>query len=122
MAGVLANYKPEVTTLGWLAGWAHRAFEYREDCIVPLLVAAMNSKGKLGDEVYEALRQIVCREHPVGTISSYVTRRCWVSERSEGWALIEKTLLAAQRQEGLRQIILECVAKVILKPSLNCLK
>lgn len=111
VADVLAEYKPEVTSLGWLAGWAHRAFEYREDCVVPLLVGAMNSKGKFGDEVYEALRQIVCREHPVGTMSSYVIESLLGSERSEGWELIEKTLLAAQRQEGLRQVIVECVAK-----------
>jgi hypothetical protein len=35
-----------------------------------------------------------------------------MASRVEGWELMEKTLLAAQRQEGLRQVILETVDEV----------
>ncbi|MDP1564321.1 MAG: DUF5724 domain-containing protein [Pirellulaceae bacterium] len=111
VADALAKFKPEVTTLSWLAAWTHRAYNWEESSIVPLLISAMNAKGKLGDEIYEILRQIVCREHAVGTMASYVIESLLGSDRSEGWGLIEKTLLAAQRQEGLRQIIVESVAK-----------
>src|SRR5438445_357789 len=41
--------------------------------------------------------------------SPAVRRKILAAARSEGWELMEKTLLAAQRQEGLRQTILEIV-------------
>ncbi|BCX04301.1 MAG: hypothetical protein KatS3mg053_2239 [Candidatus Roseilinea sp.] len=39
----------------------------------------------------------------------HVTRGLLASSNPEGWACIEQLLLAAQRQEGLRQVILESV-------------
>ena len=39
----------------------------------------------------------------------HVTRAMLISARPEGWEFVEKLLLAAQRQEGLRQVILESI-------------
>ena len=39
----------------------------------------------------------------------HVSRALLMASRPEGWELMEKTLLAAQRQEGLRQVVLETV-------------
>lgn len=101
-----AEYRTEALTLPWLARWAHHAFRYRTECIVPILIAAMNS-GKSGDEVFDILYRSVTREDPIGIMSSHVIQSLLGSDRQAGWEIIEKTLLAAQRQEGLRQSILE---------------
>ncbi len=42
-------------------------------------------------------------------MGTHVVRGLLMSSRESGWELIEKTLLAAQRQEGLRQAILETI-------------
>jgi len=39
----------------------------------------------------------------------HVTRSLLLANRPEGWEFVEKLLVAAQRQEGLHQTILECV-------------
>lgn len=107
LASAIAEFQPEVVTVPWMIGWGGKAFGWNADCVVPLAVAAMNGKSKLGDEVYEELRKIVTREHSVATMSSYVIQALLESNRESGWELVEKTLLAAQRQEGLRQIIVQ---------------
>ncbi len=103
----ISAYDPQVITLPWLAQWAPYAFPYSADCVVPLLTAAMNQRSGPGDEVYEILRQSVTREHAIGIMGEHVIGSLLSSDRKEGWELMEKTLLAAQRQEGLRQSIVQ---------------
>lgn len=109
--GVLINqfkpYKPETLTAGWLAQWAQHAFSYRSDVVVPPLIAAINAGGKEGNEVFDILYQTVTREHPIGIMGEHVIKTLLGASRAEGWQLMEKTLLAAQRQEGLRQSIVQ---------------
>ncbi|MEZ6031739.1 MAG: DUF5724 domain-containing protein [Planctomycetaceae bacterium] len=98
-------YQPESVTPGWLAQWAQHAFNYRSQMVCPILISALDSKSKEGDEVFEILRATVLREHPIGIMGDHVIAALLGSSRPEGWELMEKTLLAAQRQEGLRQSI-----------------
>lgn len=100
------NYQIEVITLPWLARWATHAFSWNARCVIPLLAAAISSKGKTGDEVFEILSRTMTREDPVGVVSDHVIQSLLQANRQEGWELLEKTLLAAQRQEGLRQVLL----------------
>lgn len=105
--GCIAEFDLPVITLPWLAQWTPHAFPYQAECVVPLLTTALDARSKQGDEVYEILRQTVTREHDVGIMGDHVIGPLLRSNRQEGWDLIEKTLLAAQRQEGLRQSIVQ---------------
>ncbi|HMC87964.1 MAG TPA: DUF5724 domain-containing protein, partial [Gemmataceae bacterium] len=46
-------------------------------------------------------------EHTIGAMGQHVIRALLSASRPEGWELMERMLLAAGRQEGLRQSILE---------------
>lgn len=107
IAQLTAAFQPETSNPVWLARWAKHAFSWMDDKVAPVLAAAMNAKGRVGDEVYEVLHNTITREDPVGVMSDHVIRSLLLSNRQEGWELLEKLLLAAQRQEGLRQTILE---------------
>ena len=103
------RYPGEILTPAWLAAWAphlEESYGTDQDHIGHLLSAVIDTGGKEGDEVFEILRQSLCNEHEIGCMGVHITRALLTSSRQEGWELIEKTLLAAQRQEGLRQSIL----------------
>ena len=62
----------------------------------------------IGDEeVYRTLIQTIRGEHPTAAISTNAIRALLACSRPDAWREIERLLLAAQRQEGLRQTILE---------------
>ncbi len=65
LARQTAEFKPETLNLVWLARWAKHAFEWNECVVVPLLAAAMNVKGRDGDEVFDVLYKTITREDPV---------------------------------------------------------
>ena len=72
----------------------------------PLLIDA---GGAVGDEVFEILRLSATNDHEIGGMGRHVTGALMSASRPEGWEFVEKLLLAAQRQEGLRQVILESI-------------
>lgn len=75
-----------------------------------LLFAAMiNRGGKQGERVLAELVEVATSETRPGEMSHYVIMALLSCSRKEGWDAIQKLLLAAQRQEGLRQAILEKV-------------
>ena len=106
-ASAIEDYQLSVISLSWLAQWAQHAFSYSSDSVVPILISAMNEGGKEGDEVFDILYKTVTREHPIGVMGPHVIQSLLGSNREAGWEIMEKTLLAAQRQEGLRQSILQ---------------
>lgn len=110
MCFLAAQFKENVLSASWLATWgAHIQFGYREQQReIGVLCAAVISAGKKQDAdlVFETLRQILNGEHEIGAIGRYLFLALAAADREEGWGLLEKTLLAAQRQEGLRQSIL----------------
>ncbi len=97
----------------WLAGWAgHLATADTPVAPVPrtiggLLASAIDLGGRCGEETLAALIAVGNGEHPTGIMGGHVIVALLGSSRPEGWAFIERLLLAAQRQEGLRQTILE---------------
>lgn len=103
-------FQPEVITTEWIAAWCphvgHR-FYYLDQIAGPLLAAVIEQGGAEGDKVFEILRQSALNEHEIGAMGRHVPRALLSASRQDGWELIEKMLLAAQRQEGLRQVILE---------------
>ncbi|MCF6405265.1 DUF4132 domain-containing protein [Chitinophaga filiformis] len=60
-------------------------------------------------EVFSVFENIIFNKEPIGKVSSGVIRALLLSQREPAWQLVEKLLLAAQRQEGLRQTILEAL-------------
>lgn len=106
-ASCVSEYDESVVTPTWLAAWANHAFVYSSHYVAPLLIAVMNGKGKQADEVFDILYKTVTREHPLGIMADFVIESLLGANRPEGWEIIEKTLLAAQQQEGLREMILD---------------
>jgi hypothetical protein len=96
----------------WFAAWA----PYFRDTdmsgftpwqIGPLLAAAIDLGGEEGDATFQALVGSGNGEHAVGRMGEHVIVGLLRSSRPEAWEYIESMLLAAQRQEGLRQSILQ---------------
>jgi len=59
------------------------------------------------EEIYQLIEDIVFNKHPEGKVSRNMIKALLNSDQKQCWELVEKLLLAAQRQEGLRQTILE---------------
>ncbi|KQT33910.1 hypothetical protein ASG22_17585 [Chryseobacterium sp. Leaf405] len=58
-------------------------------------------------EICQLIEDIIFNKHPEGKVSQNIIKALLNSEQQHCWELVEKLLLAAQRQEGLRQTILE---------------
>ncbi len=96
----------------WLAAWAGHLTPYdyyghTAYVVAPLLAASIDKGDRTGYEVFDILKQSATNQHEIGVMSNHVIRAMLQSQRVEAWEYIEKMLLAAQRQEGLRQSILE---------------
>jgi hypothetical protein len=103
----LEGYEEDIT---WLAAWAgYLSSGYSGDAVGLVLAAAINAGGKEASAVFETLCDSARGTHDVGVMGRHVTRALLVASRPEGWEFVEKLLLAAQRQEGLRQSILEVI-------------
>ncbi len=91
--------------LRWYA--EHAAYlGWGSDALAPLFAAAIDS----GDaEILQILIASGKNEHAIGMMGDHVTKSLLMASRPEGWAFIEKLLLAAQRQEGLRQSIFQAM-------------
>ncbi|MGG6265687.1 DUF5724 domain-containing protein [Leptolyngbya sp. AN03gr2] len=91
--------------LAWFAAW----FPYLNrsaDTFGILFAAAINQ----GDEqIFQILMESALGDHEIGAMGNHVIRAFLTANRQEGWEFVERLLLAAQRQEGLRQRILETI-------------
>jgi Family of unknown function (DUF5724)/Domain of unknown function (DUF4132) len=94
--------------LPWLASWCPY-LGYNGDILGYLFAAAIDLGDAVGQEVFDLLIASAKGEHEIGAMGRHVTRSLLLANRPEGWEFVEKLLVAAQRQEGLRQTILECV-------------
>jgi hypothetical protein len=94
----------------WLAGWApYLSDSYLAQPLGVLFAAVIDAGGTEGEAVFEILTASARGEHPIGAMGRHVTTGLLVASRPDGWALVERPLLAAQREEGLRQVILETI-------------
>jgi len=96
--------------LPWLSEWAgHLNGGGVLDASGVLLAAAMDGGGERGDRIFDTLKATAAGKHPTGIMGRHIPRALLCSSRPDAWEYIEKLLLAAQREEGLRQVILEAV-------------
>lgn len=72
--------------------------------------------------VFQILRDTASTGHPVARMGRHVPLALLSSTDPEAWALAEGLLLAAQRQEGLRQVILETVDEAGPEPFTRLLR
>ena len=93
----------------WVAAWAAHLPGYDKDGLGLLLAAAIDAGGKTARNVLEILKDSAKGEHEIGAMDQHVTRALLACSDPEGWEFVERLLLAAQRQEGLRQTILETI-------------
>ena len=113
-AKTLGQYiQPDVPKATWLAEWASHlsllpqyGWALNADHLAPVFAAAISRKGAESDRVFEILCETLRGEHETCTYDGHVLGALLAGNRPEGWELVEKTLLAAQRQEGLRSDIL----------------
>lgn len=59
--------------------------------------------------IFSLFEDIIFNKEAIGKVSRGVIKALLLSEKETAWQLVEKLLLAAQRQEGLRQTILEAL-------------
>jgi len=112
LAQAFGKFRPEILTAQWLAAWApHLQLGYYSNGeeLGVLLAGVLEMSGPDSEPVFEILGQSLTNEHEIGGMGRHVYTAYLRSQRRDGWELIEKTLLAAQRQEGLRQAILEAI-------------
>ena len=99
------QYTPELD-LNWYAAWTPYLGYGADNTLGYLLAAAVEQNNA---EVFDTLVASAKGEHPIGAMGRHVPRALLTANKPEGWDFIEKLLIAAQRQEGLRQVILETV-------------
>jgi len=95
--------------LSWFAAWAPYLAPYHTQPFGILFAAAINEGGDEGEAIFNILVASARGEHPLGKMGRHITTGLLVAAREEGWHCIEQLLLAAQREEGLRQVILETI-------------
>ena len=101
---------PYPSKLPWLAAWAPHLTQYRgAETLGILFAGAIDAGGEESEEVFQILCASARNEHEIGGMGRHVTRALLSAARPEGWQVVENMLLAAQREEGLRQAILETV-------------
>jgi hypothetical protein len=61
------------------------------------------------ENLFQLFEDIIFNKAPRGKVSRNIIKALLNSEKKESWELVEKLLLAAQRQEGLRQTVLEAL-------------
>ena len=105
LLGITQDYEQP---LDWYAAWSPY-IGYGADCLGLVFAAAINQGDEIGERVFNILCDSARGDHEIGAMGRHVTRALLVAERPEGWQLMENMLVAAQRQEGLRQVILETV-------------
>lgn len=98
------EYEQEIS---WYAVWAVHIWQ--QDVLGILLAGAIESGGDIGEDIFNTLLTCARGEHEIGAMGKHVVRALLIASRPEGWTFIENLLIAAQRQEGLRQSILETI-------------
>jgi len=105
---VLGEYRDKDIT--WLAAWApYLGYGHNAQPLGVLCAATIDAGGAQGEQVFETLVASARGEHPIGAMGRHVTTGLLAAARPDGWDFVERLLLAAQREEGLRQVILETV-------------
>ena len=110
----LATGAPDLVAHGadpaWLARWAGHLMAQSWSLASPLVGWLLATAIDAGDDaVFDILVATIDGTDDVATMGRHVPTALLCAGREDGWERVERLLLAAQRQEGLRQSILEVV-------------
>jgi hypothetical protein len=106
----LASLPDDVLNIEWLAAWAPHLAGYGQlDQFGRLFAAVIDAGGSEADALIEVLKDSARGEHEIGGMGRHISRALLSCSRPDCWEFIEKLLLAAQRKEGLRQVVFESV-------------
>ncbi len=104
MLRLLGAYHQDVIWLAHHAAYLNSGY-YGDDLGV-LFAAAIDGDAKNGATIFDILVDSAKGEDEIGTMGQHIPCALLGAARPDGWEFIGKLLLAAQRQEGLRQIVL----------------
>lgn len=97
--------EPYDADLPWLA--QHAGYMgYTAHTLAPLFAGVMDGGDALGDEVFAILTRTAHGEDEIGMMGNHIPLALLASMRPDGWEEVERLLLAAQREEGTRQMLL----------------
>lgn len=100
----LRGYAPDET---WIARWATYLPFARG--LGVFLAAVIDRGDKSAGQIFDLLIASAKGEDEIGGMGRHVTTALLTAARRDGWTFVEGLLVAAQREEGLRQVILESV-------------
>ncbi|MGH1337207.1 MAG: DUF4132 domain-containing protein [Aureispira sp.] len=80
---------------------------------ISLVWAAAIEAGE--EDVYNTLLDIVYQRQEKGQVTSTIIKSLLLADKETAWKAVKDLLLSAQRQEGLRQTIVECLDEGILE-------
>jgi HEAT repeat protein len=107
LQNLLQSTKGYDQPIEWFAAWIpYLGYWYAQDSLAYVFAAAIETGH---EEVFSLLKDSASGTHEIGSMGRHVTRALLIADKSECWEFVEKLLLAAQRQEGLRQVILETI-------------
>ncbi|MCF6313185.1 MAG: DUF5724 domain-containing protein [Verrucomicrobiales bacterium] len=93
----------------WFAEWYTYLNLWNGSDFGLLFAVAIDSGGAEGEGVFEILRAAANGEHEIAGMGDHICHALLSCSKPEAWEFMEGFLLAAQRQEGLRQSILEAI-------------
>ncbi len=120
----LQLYNPD---LEWVACWAAYLHHGTGATAVSYLFAPALNQGYLvenqgknrskkdqeviefGNKIFQILKDSASNLHEIGAMGRHIPQSFLTCNRPDAWEFMEKFLFAAQRQEGLRQVILETI-------------
>jgi hypothetical protein len=106
LLGMLGQVGPYHTDVAWLA--RHAGYlGYGGSLLGTLFAAVVDGDEVAGGKVFEILVSTARGEDEVGVIGGHVASALLAASRPDGWDVVGRLLLAAQREEGLRQTILD---------------
>lgn len=108
VAHFLNGYDLTVSQLALLAGHEPQ-LQWAAEEVGLLLATAIDSGGEVGEQVFDTLVNIALDREPAGQFGRYIIIALLTASRPRGWEVVEQLLLAAQREEGLRQAIVEYI-------------
>lgn len=106
----LVNMVGPQDDLAWLAHHGAYLQGYGGNHLGLLFAAAIDGDPVRGPEVFEILVRSARGEDEIGTFGRHIPIALLAASRPDGWECVERLLLGAQREEGLRQTILEALA------------
>ncbi len=101
----LGEMVDDALTPEWVATWAVHL--HYETSGLGYHLAGQIDAGR--DDVLEILKDSAANRHAIGGPGAHAVRGLLCCQKPEAWQFVANLLLAAQRQEGLRQSILEAV-------------